>query len=149
MTAILGKYSLTHQREKSQVKQQQQKKWEYSPSISKQAASSPPRHTPASNHTLRQSPIHQRKKTWLHLPVGKHQSLPLGSQPQTPISTSPTRGQKLEVREAIILQPIKRRPQKRLYKMKRQRNVRQMKEQNKTQEKQLSELEISKLYEKT
>ena len=42
----------------------------------------------------------------------------------------------------------KRRPDEKLYKMKRQINISQMKELDKTPEKQLSELEISSLHEK-
>ena len=48
-----------------------------------------------------------------------------------------------ETREAISLQPAKNSPHKNLYKMK----MTQMKEQDKTLEKQLSELEIINLHE--
>ena len=38
-----------------------------------------PRHTAASNLTQKQSPTYQRDKNQLHLPMGRNQSLPLGS----------------------------------------------------------------------
>ena len=51
------------------------------PPISKQAAQSPLRHTTVTNHTQRQSPIHQKEKT-APLTSGQPQSLALGSLPQ-------------------------------------------------------------------
>ena len=62
-----------------------------------------PRCTAASNHTQRQSPNHRRDKNQPHLPVGRHQSLPLGSLQQGPIPTSATRGQTSEARETTTL----------------------------------------------
>ena len=62
------------------------------PPISKQATYSSPGHIAASNHTQIHSPTYQKDKTWIHPPVGRHQTLPSGSLPQSPVSTSLTRG---------------------------------------------------------
>ena len=80
--------------------------------------------------------------------MGRPQFLPSGSLPQVPASTSPTRGQTPEARKVTTQQPVKRRPHKNLYKMKRQINMTQMKEKDKIPEKQPSEVEISNLHEK-
>ena len=53
-----------------------------------------------------------------------------------------------EVREATTLLSVKRSPHQKPMKMKRQRTITQMREQGKTSEKQLSDLEIISLQEK-
>ena len=63
-----------------------------------------------SDHSQRQSPTHQRDNNQLHLPVGKHQSLPSGSLQQALVPTLPTRWQAPEARDVTTLQPEKRRP---------------------------------------
>ena len=74
--------------------------------------------------------------------MGKHQFHPSGGQPQAHISPLPTRGQTPETREATTMQPIESRPDKKPEKMKCQRNMSWMKEQGKTPEEQLSEVNI-------
>ena len=93
------------------------------PLISKQAAYSP-RHTAASNHAQRQSPTHQRDKTQLNLPVARHQ----------PLTRSIATGPCTNFTQKGADTRSKRRPHKKLYKMKSQRNMSQMKEQDKTPE---------------
>ena len=58
------------------------------------------------------------------------------------------RGQTAEVRRNTILQPVERTPHSQKDKMKRQRTMYQMQEQDKTPEKQLNEEEIVNLPEK-
>ena len=61
---------------------------------------------------------------------------------------SSTRGQTAEARRTTILQPVEQKPHSQKNKMKRQRAMYQMKEQDKTPEKQLKEVEIGNLPEK-
>jgi len=77
--------------EKPQAKQQSW--WDHSsPHQQSGCLKSPaPRHTTTSNLTQRQRPTYQRDRNQLHLPVGRHQSLPPGSLQQTPVPTSATR----------------------------------------------------------
>jgi len=77
-------------------------------------------------------------------PVGRDQSCPPETS-QAPVPTSPTRGQTPKGREAMILQPVKRRPQRKSGKMRWQRNMLQMKEQDKNPQEQPSEMEIGNL----
>ena len=61
---------------------------------------------------------------------------------------SSTRGQTAEARRTTILQPVEGNPHSQKDKMKRQRTLYQIKEQDKTPEKQLNKLEIGNLPEK-
>ena len=61
---------------------------------------------------------------------------------------SSTRGQTAEARRTTILQSVHRKPHPQKDEMKRQRAMYQMKEQDKTPEKQLNEVEIGNLPEK-
>ena len=89
--AVLEEYVFTHQSWEAPGQTTKRVVIQPYPS-SKRLSKSLLRHTDTSNHTQGQSPSHQRDKTQLYLPVGMHQSLPSGSLPQAPVSTSPTRG---------------------------------------------------------
>ena len=116
-----------------------QQGWNTAPPISRQAGKSLSEHSPA----------HQRDKTQLYPPVGRNQSLPSGNfhkplrQPHAPEG----RQQKQEELQSCSLQNGNHNHRK-LDKMRQQRNMSQMKEQGKTPEEQLSEVEIGNLLEK-
>ena len=96
--------------EKPQDKQQI--RWEHIPTYQQTGClKTSRRYTVPSNHAQRQSPTHQKDKTWVHPSVDRHQSLPSENLPQDPESTSPTKGQTPEARETTTLQPAERRPQ--------------------------------------
>ena len=89
--AILGKSGPTHQCWEAPGQKIIQVGSQPHPSA-KRLPKDPPRHTDTSDLAKRQSPTHQRDKNQLHLPVGRHQSLPSGSLQQALVPTSGTRG---------------------------------------------------------
>ena len=113
------------------------------PPISIQAALIPPRHTGG---------LYSHPKTKPHPPEGQDSAPPTSpfnqeahQKPLYQLHSQGGRHQKQKRLQPYSLQ--KRRPSHRkLCKMKRQRNMSYMKEQDKTPEKQLSELEISNLH---
>ena len=97
------------------------------PPISKRLPKDLPRHTATSNLTQRQIPTHQWAGT-----SPSHQEV--YSKP--PYQLQPQGGQTSEVREATTLLSAKRRPHQKPTKMKRQRTISQIKEQEKKKKKQ-------------
>ena len=83
-----------------------------------------------------------------HLPLGRQQSLPSGRLQPASVPTSATRWQIPEVKEATTLFSTKRTPHQKPIKMKRQRTISQIREKEKTSEKQLSDLEIINFHER-
>ena len=80
--------------------------------------------------------------------MGRHQSLPSGSLSQAPYQLQPKGGQTPEVKEVTTLPFVKKSPHQKPIKRKRQRTVTQIREKEKTPEKQLSDQEILSLQEK-
>ena len=133
--------------EKPQAKQQSRWDHSHTPSINR-LPEDPPRPTTTSNPIQRQTSTHQRDRNKLHLPVGRHQSLPSGSLHQAPIPTLATRGADTRSKRgynSIIYTKV---TTPKTYKMKRQRTITQMRGKGKTPEKQLSDQEILSLPEK-
>ena len=85
--------------------------WECSPSHQQTGCLSLPEPTATSKHTPWNGHAHQRDKTQLHPPVGKHQSLPPESLHKPLRPASPTSGQTLKARGTTILQPAEQRQQ--------------------------------------
>ena len=102
-----------------------------------------------SNHTQRQSSTHERDKNWLHLPVGRHQSLPSGSLRQAPVQTSATREADIRSKRGYSPTVYKKETiPKNLYKMKKETYDLDKGIRKKPPEKQLNDLEITSLHEK-
>ena len=83
--------------------------------------------------------------------MGKNQSLPPGSLPQAPVSTSPTKFPTPEAREGTTVSPAKKTPHRKLNKIKARQNEETEKyvpdeRKDKNPDKQLSEVEANNLH---
>ena len=89
-----------------------------------------------------------KKTDRCHLLRHRSRKSPCSNHPSYKLIALSTRGQTAEARQSTILQPVEGKPHSQIDKMKRQRTLYQMKEQGKTAEKQLNEVEIGNLPEK-
>ena len=96
-------------------------------------------------HTPWHGPAYQRDKTQLHSPGGRNQSCPAASLYKS-LKHASTMGQRAETRRTTTLQPEEWKLQSQ--KVEWQRKMSQMKENDKTPEEQLREVEIGNLSEK-